>query len=89
MFQHQLLFNLLKDSFKGIDGLGRSVAVRAKSESEKNFWTEVVYEKSNWYVVKFHAQKLAIVFQHKLFSSLVKDLFKWLIGLGRSVTVQV
>ena len=89
MFQHQLLFNLVKDLFKRIDGLRRSVAVWGKSESEKNFWTEVVYEKSNWYVVKFRAQKLALVFQHKLFFNLVKDLFNWLIGLGRSVTVQV
>ena len=89
MFQHQLLFNLVKDLFKRIDELGRSVAVRGKSESEKNFWTEVVYEKSIWYVVKFRAQKLAIVFQHKLFFNLVKDLFNWFIGLGRSVTVKV
>ena len=34
MFQHQLLFNLVKDLVKRIDGLGRSVIVRAKSESE-------------------------------------------------------
>ena len=89
VFQNKLLFNLVKDLFKRIDVLGRNFAVRAKSESGKNFWTEVVYEKSNWYVVKIRVQKLAIVLQHKLFFNLVKDLFKWLIGLERSVTVQV
>ena len=51
--------------------------------------TYVVYEKSTWYVVKFRAQKLAIVFQKKSLFNLVKDLFKWIEGLGRSVTVRV
>ena len=31
----------------------------------KEFLTYVVFEKSTWYVVKFRAQKLAIVFQNK------------------------
>ena len=47
------------------------------------------YEKRIWYVVKFRAQKLAIVFQHKSLFSLVKDLFNWIEGLGRSFTVRV
>ena len=51
--------------------------------------TYVVYEKNTWYVVKFRAQKLAIVFQNKSLFNLVKDLFKWIDGLGRSVTVRV
>ena len=51
--------------------------------------TYVVYEKSTWYVVKFRAQKLAIVFQNKSLSNLVKDLFKWIEGLERSFTVRV
>ena len=55
----------------------------------KKFLTSVIYEESTWYVVKFCAQKLAIVFQHKSLFSLVKDLFKWIEGLGRSVTFRV
>ena len=55
----------------------------------KEFLTYVVFEKSTWYVVKFRAQKLAIVFQHKSLFNLVKDLFKWIEGLGRSDTVRV
>ena len=51
--------------------------------------TYVVYEKSTWYVVKFRAQRLAIVFQNKSLFNLVKDLFNWIEGLGRSVTVRV
>ena len=55
----------------------------------KEFLTYVVFEKSTWYVVKFRAQKLAIVFQNKSLFNLVKDLFKWIEGLGRSDTVRV
>ena len=59
MFQHKSLFNLVKDLFKWIEGLERSVTVRVQSEGEK-FLTLVVDEKKTWYVVKFRAQKLAI-----------------------------
>ena len=75
MFLHKLLFNLVKELFKQIEGRGRSVTVRVQAESE-NLFTYVVYEKRNWYGVKFRAQKLAIVFQHKFLLNLVKDLFK-------------
>ena len=88
VFQHKSLFNLVKDLFKWIEGLESSVTVRVQSEVER-ILTYVVYEKSTWYVVKFRAQKLAIVFQHKSLFNLVKDLFKWIEGLGRSPTVQV
>ena len=147
VFQNKSLFNLVKDFFKWIEGLGRSVTVRVQSEG-KNL-TYVVYEKITWYVVKFRAQELAIVFQkkiafqpsqgliqmnwgsreecrcpstvwggmnfwprwytkkvldtlsnfalktrylkfqHKSLFNLVKDFFKWIEGLGRSVTVRV
>ena len=84
VFQHRLLFNLVKDLFKWIELLGRSVTVRVQSEREGFFVLGCVW-KSTRCVVKFRAQKLATVFQHKLFFNLVKDLFKWIEVLGRSV----
>ena len=88
VFQHKSLFNLVKDLFKWNECLERSFTVRVQSEGERVL-TYVVYEKSTWYIVKFRAQKLAIVFQNKSLFNLVKDLFKWIEGLGRSVTVRV
>ena len=87
VFQNKSLFNLVKDLFKWIESLGRSVTVRVQSEGGK-FWPRWYTKKSTWYVVKFRAQKLAIVFQNKSHFNLVKDLFKWIEGLGRSVTVR-
>ena len=88
VFQHKLLFNLVKDLFKSIEGLGRSVTARVQSDRERIFDLGCI-RKITWYVVKFRAQKLAIVFQHKLLFNLVKDLFKSIEGLGRSVTARV
>ena len=88
VFQHKLLFNLVKDLFKWIEGLGRSVTVQVQSEREKSFDLGCI-RKSTRYVVKFRAQKLAIVFQHKLLFNLVKDFFKWFESLGRSNTARV
>ena len=88
MFQHKSLFNLVKDLFKWIEGLERSFTVRVQFERE-NFFDLCGIRKSTWYVVKFRAQKLAIVFQNKSLFNLVKDLFKWIEGLGRSVTIRV
>ena len=148
VFQHKSLFKLVKDLFKRIDGLGRSVTVRVKSEGEK-FLTLLVYDKSTWYVSNFalknslysvstyiafqpsqrlirmnwgsreechcpstvwggknfwprwYTKKLLdtlsnfapktryLMFQHKSLFNLVKDLFKWIEGLERSVTVRV
>ena len=55
---------------------------------EEKFWSRSI-RKSTRYVVKFRAQKLAIVFQHKLLFNLVKDFFKWFESLGRSNTARV
>ena len=89
MFQHKLLFNLVKDLFKWIEGLGRSVTVRVQSGSERIFDLGGMRKKysvrcqiSRW---KTHYK----VFQHKLLFNLVKDWFKWIEGLGRSFTVWV
>ena len=88
VFQHKSFFNLVKDLFKWIEGLGRSVTVRVQSEGERIFDLGGI-RKSTWYNVKFRAQKRSIVFQHKSLFNLVKDLFKWIEGLVRSVTVRV
>ena len=88
MFQHKSLFNLVKDLYKWIEGLGRSVSVRVHSEG-KNFWPR-------WYTKKVlircqisRSKTRYIVFQHKSLFNLVKDLFKWIEGLRRSVTVRI
>ena len=59
VFQHKLLFNLVKDLFKWIEGLERSVKVRVQSGSERIFDLGGI-QKSTRYVVKFRAQKIAI-----------------------------
>ena len=89
MFQHKSLFNLVKDLFKWIEGLGRSVTVRVQSEGERNFDLGGIRKK---YLIRCQISRsktLYIVFQHKSIFNLVKDLFKWIEGLGRSVTVRV
>ena len=89
VFQHKSLFNLVKDLFKWIEGLGRSVTVRIQSEGERIFDLGGIRKK---YLIRCQISRsrtLYIVFQHKLLFNLVKDLFKWIEGLGRSVTVRV
>ena len=89
VFQHKSLFNLVKDSFKWIEDLGRSVTVRVKSEWERIFDRGGIRKK---YLIRCqisHSKTHYIVFQHKSLFNLVKDLFKWLEGLVRSVTVRV
>ena len=89
MFQHKSLFNLVKDLFKWIEGLGRSVTVRVQSERERIFDLGGIRKE---YLIRCQISRsktLYIVFQHKSLFNLVKDLFKWIEGLGRSVTVQV
>ena len=89
VFQHKSLFNLVKDLFKWIEGLGRSVTVRVQSEGERIFDLGGMRKK---YLIRCHISRSKtryIVFQHKPLFNLVKDLFKWIEGLGRSVTVRV
>ena len=88
-FQHKSLFNLVKDLFKWIEGLGRSVTVQVQSEGEKFFDLGGIRKE---YLIRCQISRsktLYIVFQHKSLFNLVKDLFKWIEGLGRSVTVRV
>ena len=89
MFQHKLLFNLVEDLFKWIEGLGRSVTVRVQSDRERLFDLVGIQKK---YSIRFQISRSKnryIVFQHKLLFNLVKDLFKWIEGLEWSVRVRV
>ena len=88
MFQRKLLFNLVKDLFKTIEGLGRSVTVRVQYERERIFELGCIRKKYSIRCQISHSKTRYIVFQHKLLFNLVKDLFKWIEGLGRSVTVR-
>ena len=89
VFQHKLLFNLVKDLFKTIEGLGRSVTARVQSERERIFELGCIRKKYSIRCQISLSKTRYIVFQHKLLFNLVKDLFKWIEGLGRSVTVRV
>ena len=89
VFQHKSLFNLVKDLFKWIEGLGRSVTVRVQSEGERIFDLGGIRKK---YLIRCQISRsktLYIVFQPKSLFNLVKDLFKWIEGLVRSVAVRV
>ena len=89
VFQHKLLFNLVKDLFKWIEGLRRSVTVRAQSDGERIFDLGAIRKKYSIRCQTWRSKTRYIVFQHKVVFNLVKDLFKWLEGLRRSVTVRV
>ena len=89
VFQHKLLFNLVKDLFKWIEGLRRSVTVRVQSEGERIFDLGAIRKKYSMRCQISRSKTRYIVFQHKLLFNLVKDLIKWIDGLRRSVTVRV
>ena len=89
VFQNKSLFNLVKDLFEWIEGQVRSVTVRVQSEGERFFELGVIRKK---YLISCQISRSKtryIVFQHKSLYNLVKDLFKWIEGLVRSVTVRV
>ena len=85
VFQHKLLFNIVKDLFKWIEGLGRSVTVRVQSDRERAFDLGCIRKKYSIHCQISLSKTRYIVFQHKLLFNLVKDLFEWVAGLGRSV----
>ena len=89
MFQHKSILNLVKDLFKWIEGLVRSVTTRVQSEGERIFDLSGIRKK---YLIRCQISRSKtryIVFQHKSHLNLVKDLFKWIEGLVRSVTTRV
>ena len=89
VFQHKSLFNLVKDLIKWLEGLRRSVTVRVKSEGGRTFDLGAIRKKNSIRCQILRSKTNYIVFQHKLVFNLVKDLFKWIEGLGRSVTTRV
>ena len=92
VFQHKSLFKLVKDLFKWIGGLERSVNVRVQFEGERTFYLGGIRKKYLIRCQNSRSKTRYIVFQHESLFNLVKDLFKWiegLGGLGRSVTVRV
>ena len=89
VFQHKSLFNLVKDLIKWIEGLGRSITVREQSEGERVFDLGGIQKKYSIRCQISRSKTRYIVFQHKSLFNLVKDLIKWIEGLGRSVTVRV
>ena len=82
MFQHKLLFNLVKDLFKWIESLGRSVTARVQSERERISNPGCIRKKYSVSCQISLSKTRYIVFQHKLLFNLVKDLFKTIEGLG-------
>ena len=54
----------------------------------KNFWPRCYTKKVLYTLSNLALKTRYIVFQHKLLFNLVKDLFKWIEGLWRSVTVR-
>ena len=89
VFQHKLLFNLVKELFKWIEGLGRRVTVWVPSERARIFDLGCIRKNYSICCQISRSKTRYIVFQHKFVCNLVKDLFNWIEDLGRSVTVQV
>ena len=56
VFHDKFLFNLVKDLFKEIDGLGKSITLRVQSERERFFDLGDI-QKSTRYIVTFRAKK--------------------------------
>ena len=66
VYQHKLVFNLVKDLFKWFEGLGRSVTVRVQSESERIFDLGGIRKKYSIRCQISRSKTRYIVFQHKL-----------------------
>ena len=71
-----MLFNLVKELFKWIEGVRRSVTVRVQSERGKFFDLGAIRKKYSIRCQISRSKTRYIVFQHKLLLNLVKDLFK-------------
>ena len=89
VFHYKSLFKLVKDLFKWIEGLGRSVTTRVQSEGERIFDLGGIRKKVLDTLSSFALKTRYLIFQQKSLFKLVKDLFKWNEGLGRSVTTRV
>ena len=67
----------------------RNVTVRVQSEAEVIFDIGGIQIKYSIRCQISRSKTRFIVFQHKSIFNLLKDLFKWIEGLGMSVTVRV
>ena len=89
LFQHKLVFNLVKDLFKWIEVLRSSVISQVQAGRERFFDLGGIRKK---YLKGCQISRSKIrykVFQHKSFFNLVKDLFKGIKVLRRTVTAWV
>ena len=89
VFQYKMLFRLVKDLFKGIEGLGRSVTIRVQSDREIIFYLVGIQKKCSMRYQISRSKNRCIMFQLKLVFNLVKVLLKWNEVLRRSVTARV
>ena len=89
MFQHKLLFNLVKDLFKSTEGLGGVSRSHYSLRGERIFDLGDIRKKYSIGCQISRSKTRYVVFQHKLLFKLLKDLFKWIEDLGRSITVQI
>ena len=71
-----MFFNIVKDLVKRIEGVRRSVNIQIEPESERNFDLAALRKKLLIRCEISRQKNRYIVFQHKLFFNLVKDLFK-------------
>ena len=67
VFQHKLLFNLVKDLFKWIESLGRSVTVRVQSDRERIFDLVGIQKKYSIRCQIWRSKNRYIVFQQIAF----------------------
>ena len=88
VFEHKLLFNLFKDFFNWIEGLGRIVTAQIQSERKIIFDLDGIQKKYSIRCQILRSKTRYIVFQHNLLFNRVKDLFIWIEGLGKSVTAR-
>ena len=89
VFQHKSLLNLVKDLFKWIEGLRGSVTLQVQPEGQRIFDLGGIRKKYSIGRQISRSKTSYMVFQYKSLLNLIKDLFKWIEGLRRSVTVRV
>ena len=83
-----MTFNVVKDLFKWIEGLCRSVKILVGS-NRGNFWSRCSTKKVLNTLSNFGLKKYACAISWKVTFNVVKDLFKWIEGLCRSVIILV
>ena len=84
-----MFFNVVKDSFKCIQGLKRSLSTQKVSEKEEIINLAALRKKQLICCQISHYKTRYIVFQHKLYSNIIQELFKRIEGLRRSVRLNI